>query len=181
MSKNKKAAMEMSVGTIVTIVLLMSVLILGIFLIQKIFGSAKSAIDMTDKQLKNEIKKLFSDQEKLIIYPETRFLEIKHEEKDAIGLGIQNLATTGSGTNNFSYIVQDTGSGNCPESVNAEDWIVVGKEDSDIPIPVGEIYSSRIIFQIPIGTPLCTSRFRVDTTIDGASYKSTSFDISVKG
>ena len=39
---NKKAAMEMSVGTIVTIVLLMSVLVLGIFMIQKIFsGSTK--------------------------------------------------------------------------------------------------------------------------------------------
>ena len=53
--KNKKAAMEMSVGTIVTIVLLMSVLILGIFLVQNIFKSAKGAVDLTDKQLKNEI------------------------------------------------------------------------------------------------------------------------------
>ena len=35
--KSKRGAMEMSVGTIVTIVLLMSVLVLGIFLVQKIF------------------------------------------------------------------------------------------------------------------------------------------------
>ena len=59
MIKQKKAAMEMSVGTIVTIVLLMSVLILGIFLIKNIFSSAKNAIDLTDEQLNAEINELF--------------------------------------------------------------------------------------------------------------------------
>jgi len=35
--KSKRAAMEMSVGTIVTIVLLMTVLILGLVLVRSIF------------------------------------------------------------------------------------------------------------------------------------------------
>jgi len=89
---NKRAAMEMSVGTIVTIVLLMSVLILGIFLIQKIFGTAKGAIDMTEQQLYEQINKLFSSDEgqRVMVYPQTRSLTIKKKKSDAFGWGIYN-------------------------------------------------------------------------------------------
>ena len=180
--KNKKGAMEMSVGTIVTIVLLMSVLILGIFLVQKIFGVARGAIDLTQTQLESEMNKLFSDGDaKLAFVPSSRELEIKHEEEDAIGIGIKNLAQTGSGTNIFSYTVTDTKSGNCASSIDAESWIIVGKQESGIPLAVGDIYSSKIKFQIPLGIPLCTAKFRVDTKIDGTPYKSDSFLVSIKG
>ena len=58
-TKNRKAAMEMSVGTIVTIVLLMSVLILGIFLVQKVFRSGSNAIDSVDDEIQNQIIQSF--------------------------------------------------------------------------------------------------------------------------
>jgi hypothetical protein len=180
----KKGAMEMSVGTIVTIVLLMSVLILGIFLIQRIFSSAQSVLDMTDEQLRDELRKLFSSEEtKVVIFPPSQHLEIEHEERDAIGLAIKNLAKTGSGTNEFGYKIKYTeGSGNCPRDVDPLSWIIVGKEESDIPLLVGEMYFTRVVFEIPLGTPLCTARFRVDTSIDDEwGYKSTFFDISVQG
>lgn len=171
----------MSVGTLVTIVLLMAVLILGIFLVRKIFTGASGAIDMTNEQLRSEIQKLFAEEKKLVIFPTSRSIEIKHEEKDAIGIGIKNLATSGTGTNEFSYQVAATESGNCPANVDSDAWIIVGQSESDIPLPVGEFYSTKIIFQIPLGTPLCTTRFRADVKIDGTSYKSESFDVSVKG
>ena len=53
--KNKKAAMEMSVGNIVTIVLLMTVLVLGIILVQRIFTSGVGVVDLTDEQLSGTI------------------------------------------------------------------------------------------------------------------------------
>ena len=75
--KTKKAAMEMSVGTIVTIVLLMSVLILGIFLVQKIFSSSTNAIDTIDNEVQNQITQLFSDEgNKLAVYPTSRDIVI---------------------------------------------------------------------------------------------------------
>jgi len=58
LSKNKKGAMEMSVGTIVTIVLLMSVLVLGVFLVQKIFQSSTNVVDQVDQQVQNQINQL---------------------------------------------------------------------------------------------------------------------------
>ena len=56
MIENKKAAMEMSVGTIVTIVLLMSVLVLGLVLITNIFSGATSSVKTIDDKVKSEIK-----------------------------------------------------------------------------------------------------------------------------
>ncbi|MEM3091480.1 MAG: hypothetical protein QXU39_02390, partial [Candidatus Pacearchaeota archaeon] len=56
--RQKHAAMEMSVGTMVTIVLLMIVLVLGIFFIQKIFSAGTNAIETIDNQVQNEIQKL---------------------------------------------------------------------------------------------------------------------------
>ena len=52
-SKNKHAAMEMSVGTIVTIVLLMAVLVLGLVLVRTIFKNSTESIDSIDEQVKN--------------------------------------------------------------------------------------------------------------------------------
>ena len=49
--------MQMSVGTIVTIVLLMTVLILGLVLVRTIFGGAVENIDNIDQAVKNEINK----------------------------------------------------------------------------------------------------------------------------
>ena len=60
---NSKGAMEMSVGTIVTIVLLMSVLVLGLYFVQKIFASGSNAIDSVDSQVQSEINRLFSNGE----------------------------------------------------------------------------------------------------------------------
>lgn len=178
-SKNRKGAMEMSVGTIVTIVLLMAVLVLGLTLTRGIFKSAKGAIDLTDEQLKNEIGKAFgSEDEKIIIYPESRYLEIKQEERDAVGIGIRNLVEGSSGTDIFSYVIkveEDT----CG-SADPLDWIELGKAGDDIPIQVGDFLSRKVSFRIPTGSPLCTIRFRVEVTNDDDTYATDYFDIVVK-
>lgn len=83
--KSRKGAMEMSVGTIVTIVLLMSVLVLGIFLVQKIFTTGSESIDIIDDQVKGEIMDLFGSSGKNIV----------------IALGTKNTAKIKQGTENF--------------------------------------------------------------------------------
>jgi len=74
----KKAAMEMSVGTIVTIVLLMSVLVLGIFLVQKIFGGSSDAIDQINNQVEGQINELFADRDiSFVILPSSGKVTVK--------------------------------------------------------------------------------------------------------
>lgn len=179
--KSKKGAMEMSVGTIVTIVLLVSVLILGIFLVQKIFASSSGAIDLTDQQLRSEINKLFSEDKKLVIYPGTKFIEIKHEEIDGVGVGIKNLVQGVAGAQTFSYEVVATDVADCGVTKEiAESWIVTGKGESGIPIPVGELSSQKVMFRIPVGAPICVARFRVNVFQEQTAYSTDAFDISIQ-
>ena len=169
----------MSVGTIVTIVLLMTVLILGLVLVRTIFRSATGAVDLTDQQLRNEIQKLFSEEKKLIIYPNSRLIEIKQEKINGAGIGIKNLVLGSSGSNSFSYEINVEDSSKCG-NVDVEDWIEVGKKADNIPLAVGEFTSIKVLFRIPTGAPLCISRFRVNVKIDGNDYATDFFDISVK-
>lgn len=178
---NKIAAMEMSVGTIVTIVLLMGVLVLGVFLIQNIFSSAKGAIDLTDEQLKNEINKLFSSDSKISIYPGTKFVEIKQEDTDGVGIGIRNRITGQSGTTSFSYQVVASDVSDCGVSKEeAEGWIVTGQSETDIPIPSGDFVTDKILFRIPVGAPLCVVKFRINVDAGGTAYATDSFNVEIK-
>lgn len=77
--KNKKATMEMSVGTIVTIVLLMTVLILGLVMIRTIFKGSIENINGIDTAVKDQINKLFSEDtsRQIVVYPTSRYVTIK--------------------------------------------------------------------------------------------------------
>jgi len=179
--KNKKAAMEMSIGTIVTIVLLMSVLVLGLFLVQKIFTSAKGAIDLTDDQLTEQINKLYAENTELAIYPQTRLIEIKQGELEEAGIGIRNLLEGVSGTKRFSYEVIVADASNCIESnEGVASWIIVGGSEDDIPIPVGGLSIQRVRLKVPVGSSLCTARFRVNVYAEGTIYATDFFDITIK-
>ncbi len=187
---NKKGAMEMSVGTIVTIVLLMGVLVLGVFLIQRIFTSAKGAIDLTDEQLRNEINKLFAEESKISVYPGTRLVEIKQESTNGVGLGIKNLLSGTAGTSKFFYetIISDpdlqTKCGITEQT--ASRWIVTGRAENDIQIASGDFSVQRVVFEIPVGAPLCTIRYRINVCTEkqcsegGESYATDFFDMKVK-
>ena len=56
---SKKGAMEMSMGTIVTIVLLMSVLILGLVFVRNIMCSGITLTDKITQNTENELQNLF--------------------------------------------------------------------------------------------------------------------------
>ena len=180
-SKNRKAQMEMSVGTIVTIVLLVTLLILGVVLIKNIFSSAKGVVDLTDQQLRSEISKLFSSEDKISIYPGTRLVEIKQEATDGVGIGIKNLLEGTAGTTQFSYLVSAEDVSNCGVTAAvAESWITVGKSATDLSIASGDIASRKVLFDIPVGAPLCTARFKVDVTQgNGVAYADDYFDLKI--
>lgn len=171
MGKNKKAAMEMSVGTIVTVVLLMTVLILGLVLVQKIYGGATNIVDMTSSELEDQVTKLFSDEDELVIYPSKREIEVKQTEQNGFGIGIKNLLT-GSGTKTFSYDVSVSSLEQCEGSTTEEEiesWLI-GKSEEDIPIPTGKLSVQKTLIDVPIGSPLCTFKLRINVDAEGTAY-----------
>lgn len=85
----KKAAIEMSMSTIIVIVLSVSFLILGLVLIRSIYGVASGSITTIDSKLTSELQKIFTDETKnLVIYS-----------------GSNNLVQIRAGTSNFGILV----------------------------------------------------------------------------
>jgi hypothetical protein len=177
--KYKIGAMEMSMGTIVTIVLLVSVLVMGIFFIQKISKSATGVIDLTDQQLRDQVNKLFSEDKEIVIYPGTRYLEIKQTTSDGIGLGIKNLGNADT----FSYDVKATPGNNCPDSFKSEDalnLISIGGTEEGIELEAGGFAYRKVLFDIPTGTPLCVVRFSLNVDSTSGRKFGDFFDVKIK-
>jgi hypothetical protein len=164
--KNKKAAMEMSVGTIVTIVLLMSVLVLGIFLVQKVFSSGTNAIDQIDQQVQNEINKLFAEEGKtLAIFPTSKQLTIKQGDSKGFAFSLFNKNVGGR---QYSWTIEALDSfdfpGRCGSGMTKE------KADNFLIINVGEISlpgstqmdsPELILYDIPENAPFCTIPYKL--------------------
>ena len=89
MNYKKKAAFEMSMSTIIIIVLSVSFLILGLVLIRNIYQVADKSITGIDTQLTSQLQKIFTDETKnLVIYS-----------------GTNNIVKIRAGTSNFGIAV----------------------------------------------------------------------------
>jgi len=176
--ESRKAAMEMSVGTIVTIVLLVSVLILGIFLISRIRESAINVIDMTDEAVTDQINQLFTEDTRVVIYPTTHIAKVEQGEIGGIAFGIKNLINAQT----FSYKIEALDSPECGLTTEQlESWIVSSKTESEIGIASGEGVNRRVRIRVPVGSPLCLASYRIQVFHDGTNnYASEIFDIEIE-
>ncbi|MBU2562315.1 MAG: hypothetical protein KKF68_01500 [Nanoarchaeota archaeon] len=156
--------MEMSVGTIVTIVLLMSVLILGLVLVRTIFSGAVKNIEGIDAAVESEIQKLFaeSDTKKIVIIPSTREIEIKKgEDTRGFGFSIRNI---GGEADKFSYTISAEEVSCSMRLSEAEDLIALGREKNNIQISAGDImeYPMFVKFSIPETAPPCKITYAIN-------------------
>jgi len=153
----------MSVGTIVTIVLLMSVLVLGIFLVQKIFGSGTNAIDQIDSQVQNEINKLFSDEAiSFVIYPTSRSISIK-KGNDPAGFAF-SVRNTFTQERTFTYQVLSSDVTDCQGAItngDADDYLLGGEGEFSLG-PGNTLELPRLVkFKLPESAPPCTVTYVV--------------------
>jgi len=179
--KNKKAAMEMSMGTIVTIVLLMTVLILGLVFVKNIFGGATDATDSTIAQLNEETAKLFGDSnERVLLTPSSGEITIKTGDIGTFGISVKNRATSLDQGVDFSYEIFPE-ENNCGLSdAQMETLISVGKTH-DFVIPISEVESWKVQFKIPeSGFPDCNLVYVVEVRMGSEPYKSERLGIEVK-
>ncbi|MEN7982150.1 MAG: hypothetical protein ABFQ65_01765 [Nanoarchaeota archaeon] len=162
----KKAAMEMSVGTIVTIVLLMTVLILGLVLVRNIFGSATENIGSIDTAVRNEINKLFSEDstKKIVIYPPTREISIKKGDEGGFGFSIKNVEAQDI---NFGYDIKfiEKDSNCVMTDTEISKLVSLGKSGQGIKIKSLSSMENPILvkFSIPDSASLCTIRYGIDS------------------
>lgn len=185
--QNKKAAVEMSVGTIVTIVLLMTVLILGLVLVRTIFTSSTENINSIDQAVKNEINKLFSedDSRTIVIYPPTRSISIKQGEEGGFGFSIRNTGGT-SKEYDYDVIVASSEDINCGgtqggmSTNTAEELIILGRTGTNIVLGSGNSLENPILvrFSISEDDRLCNIRYTL-TVDDGFNPQTVTVDLEI--
>jgi hypothetical protein len=191
MTKNKKAAMEMSVGTIVTIVLLMTVLVLGLVLVRNIFSSATKSVTSIDSQVTTEINNLFTSENKDLV----------------VTLGSGHLADVKQGSESFGFVFgyspdnpTDLIDGNCRYYIEASSqntycagilgggsaganeargWLLTGFENVEFDEIQKNAGYALVRMSIPEATPICLQRYTVSIKCNGHTTSSTFFDINV--
>ncbi|MCR4285045.1 MAG: hypothetical protein NUV97_03310 [archaeon] len=178
----KKGAIELSIGTIVIIVLAMSMLILGLVLVKNIFSGASSNILQMNDKVKDQINMLFVEDQKTVVYLPNQKAEIKQNEDWGIAFAIKNLqgGTIEAGRFSYDTIVSDPDvRKKCGVSEkDVESWIKTGRSDQTTITP-GQTYYGIVRFFIPEGAPLCTVRFHLEVKRDNQPYDTAFFDIEV--
>ena len=179
MKGDKRAAIEMSIGTIVTIVLSMMMLIGGILLVKNIMGGATNVADLNNQQIMSEIAKLYGDNEQLVIYPNVDIFEVKPGKPTAFAIRIKHLRQ-GIGDAQFTYNLRydniDTGCGFSEGDIN--NWIQ-GETGSVTLSPSGESVQ-KILMTVPEGTALCSFRLIVEAQVNGDSYANEQMYVKIK-
>jgi hypothetical protein len=167
----KKGAMELSIGTIVIIVLAMSMLILGMVLVRTIFSGAQNVVQMNNDQLAKEMASIYGQDMAVALYPNVDILDITPGEPSAFAIRIRNLLSGDTSQGDFSYEVTADSFDKCAFS-DAEiyDWMS-GEEANIGPIaPSGEVIE-KVLIDFPEGVSLCKFRLRVLVLYDGKPIK----------
>jgi len=182
---NKKAAIELSIGTIVIIVLAMSMLILGLTLVRTIFKGATYNVDQLNKNVEGEINKLFNEKEgiKTIIYLPNNQADIKKGTSYGVAFGIKNTAQGENFAGKFAYKIQassvQTG---CKLSLaQADSYVILGSSGSIDIVPGTEPKFRLAKVQPSASAPLCEINYDLIVTKDGQAYDTNFFIVKITG
>lgn len=179
----KKAAIEMSIGTIVVIVLAMSMLILGLILVKNIFTGATYNVNSINDKVRDEIGRLFVENKKTVVYLPNSIAEIEQNNEWGVAFAIKNLNTGTAQASSFSYevVISDPdATSKCGISERTiENWISTGRSDTNIDISPGQTFYGLVRFNIPDNAPICTVRFHLNVKADGETYAVDFFDVRI--
>ena len=172
----------MSVGTMVTIVLLVIVLVLGIFFIQKIFKSGTSAIDTIDNEVQSQIEKLFAEEgRKLAVYPTSRQITVKKgDDPKGFAFSVRNQDVESS---DFEYVTYSTDVSQCGSSFSQEEansYLLSGTGSFSLG-PGDALDLPRLVkFAIPETAPPCTIIYNLEISKNSEAYSSADIFVTIK-
>jgi hypothetical protein len=189
MAYNKKAAIELSIGTVVIIVIAMTMLIMGIVLVRNIFSGATQSVDSLNDKVKGEIANLFSEEGSKIAIKLGSDKTAKIKQGDrlslAFGASVENPPST---FQNIKYRIQlpgGSGSASCDPEQFKFYFVDFGAGDftgnplqtalSPLDDLEGANAFSLLVFDIPDTAPPCEQKVRVvveDSSAGGAPITS---------
>lgn len=185
--RNKKGAIELSVGTVVIIAIGVTLLILGLVFVRNIIQSATGSVELIDRNVKAQINQLFNeDDRKTVVYLADNEAIVEKGKSYNVRFGIKNTIRGESEAGQFTYQtrvseIQRECRG-LSEAV-ADSFIIVGGEVTNpIPILPGGEPVERIIKVEPSETaPLCTIIYDIIVKKDGQDYDTSFFILRIEG
>lgn len=171
--KNRKAAIELSISTIVVIVIAMAMLILGLTLVRTIFNSATASVNALDTNTQKEISKVFASEE---------------DQNVLVRLGADSTASIKPNTPDFSIAIaartpdgspaaRDTlqyklsiGDGNCNTLLGGDQafknfFATPFDKSNNFDAYDGSNVFANVVLSVPKGTPVCTQKVNVDVIV----------------
>ena len=186
MYENNKAALELSIGTIVIIVLAMSMLILGLALIRNIFTGALGSAELVDRNVKAQINKLFNEEDtKTVVYLPDNQAEAKKGNSYNIRFAIKNVIRGVAAAGQFTYrvSVREIEPGCQLSQEKALSYIKIGRNvNKPIPILPGDKPKEQIIvFEPSEDAPLCLITFDITVFESNKDYDTNFFTVKITG
>ena len=185
---NKKGAMELSMSTIVILVLAMSMLILGLILVRNIFKGATESVDNINTKVKGEITKLFVDESSNIVVNlgADKVARVKADtENFGITFGARTLDGSAVVPNRMKYkmSLDDASTDNCVKLIGVRETEAFFKQQIGTNIEFdkweGDIAFAIIQLDIPEATELCSQKVRIDVTDNNEAVGRTTIIIEI--
>ncbi|SRR3989344_2284905 len=164
-STNKRGALELSVNTIVVIVIGVTLLTLGLNYVYSIFKDIEGQRKSINEALSSQIRETFGDSDDAVNLL-TASISVKQKEYDDLGIGIRNTVEDGKG-HSFSYniIFESTPPGITPEdALKFLDWT-----KSPITLRSGELLADNIGIDPSSNVPIGNYRARIVLTCPDCS------------
>lgn len=166
--KNRKGAMEMSMGTIVTIVLVVVTLVLALVLIRSIFKSSTSAVDNINSAVQDQINKLFTTEgTNIVIYPADNPLVLsKGGKPSGIGFSVQN---PNPDTVQYTWAVKAVSLHNCGSNFTLDEaQSYIATAGGDFSLGGGDQLkpAKLVLFDIPSSAPPCLIDYQLTVQDD---------------
>lgn len=163
---NKKAGFEMSITTLVVIVIAVVMLILGLVFVRQIFGTASKSISIVDEQVRSKLQTLFGEtgrnpivySSEVSIKPGSESFSIPFAAK------IPDDARPNTKTSELKYSI-NIGDGTC--GVDAvKGWLIIPSKlnDNTFDSAQPEAAYQDLVFTIGTGTTPCSQRVQIVLT-----------------
>lgn len=170
---NREGALELSIGTIVVIVIGMSMLILGLVLVRTIFSGSTASIEDLNEQVQNEILDIFDDNTGNLVIKlgSADTAKVKPGERFNVAIGAQHPdgAAVTRGSLLYQVSLADDSDENCLRLMGrqrAEDMFVTRLNTwNEFDRYSGSNAFALVEIDVPSGTPRCTQKVNVDMRV----------------
>lgn len=180
MVTNRKGALELSIGTIVVIVIGMSMLILGLVLVRTIFSGSTKSVNDLNEQVQSEIIDLFDDDSGNLVVQlgSVDTAKVKPGDRFNVAIGAQHPSGDAVTRDTLLYRVElaDDSDENCVRKLGRQrteglfvtrvnTWNEFGKYSGSNAFALIEV-------DVPKGTERCTQKINVDMRLKDSATPS---------